>query len=427
VDKETAYQIVLDENRRLTDLVAALTAPSPPLPPPLPGPAPIPPAELGYDAYLAGSAPGEFITGTPALLARAVPPRLTDSYLAPKPPRRAYGDTTMPPVLPLAASVATGAAMPVIQAIETMLRAHTLDWAPTQRQNCRSYLLSPTGRFQRWCAARGISTIDDLTTAEVTAFLEVMLDAGSGPGLRASTVAKFRGHLRSLARFQAATPGFGSGLRDIDRIPAPRMSRDLVVMALTPDQESQILAACRSTRDRLILEVFLATGVRVSELAALTVASVLLEARPPRVLVRGSVHDPNCTKNRRPRQVPFRQAYASLPRRLGDWIQRERDPEGRSQRHELFLGSPRVPSKDSAPTPLGIAGLERLCTRIGERASVHFSPHILRRTWATRLVNAGVQPIHLMEVGGWSSIEMVRRYYTPDADEILAAIAAAGG
>ena len=30
-----------------------------------------------------------------------------------------------------------------------------------------------------------------------------------------------------------------------------------------------------------------------------------------------------------------------------------------------------------------------------------------------------------MEVGGWSSIEMVHRYYTPTNDEILAAIAAA--
>jgi len=42
------------------------------------------------------------------------------------------------------------------------------------------------------------------------------------------------------------------------------------------------------------------------------------------------------------------------------------------------------------------------------------------------MVDAGVQPVHMMAVGGWSSIEMVRRYYTPDTDEILAAIAAAG-
>ncbi len=111
---------------------------------------------------------------------------------------------------------------------------------------------------------------------------------------------------------------------------------------------------------------------------------------------------------------------------MSDWIERDRDREGLTQHQELFLSRPLVPSKQHSQTPLGIYGFERLCTRIGERAGIHFSPHMLRHTWATRLVNAGVQPIHLMEVGGWSSIEMVRRYYTPNDDEILAAIAAAG-
>jgi integrase len=423
MDKETAYQLVLDENRRLTDLVAALTAASPPQPPPLPPP----PAELRYDAYLAGSAPWDVMTVTPTALTRSAPVRRAESYLAPKRPRRAYGDSSGPSARPPEALGQPGTPVSLNQSIEAMLRAHALDWAPTQRKNCRSYLLSATGRFQQWCRARGIVGIDDLTTTEVAAFLEAMHNPTSGPGLRASTVTKFRGHLRSLARFQAATPGHGSGLHDIDRIPAPRMPRDTLVMALTPDQEAAIVAACRNSRDRLILELLLATGLRVSELAALPVGNVMLDARPPRLLVRGSVHDPNCTKNRHPRQVPFRSAYASLPRRLHDWIQQERDPEKRSVRNELFLGTPRVASKLMAPAPLGIYGFERICTRIGDRAGLHFSPHILRHTWATRLVNAGVQPIHLMEVGGWSSIEMVRRYYTPDNDEILAAIAAAGG
>jgi integrase len=464
MDRETAIQVVLEELRWLAEGRPAVTPAPPPLPPPLETSAP-PSVALGYDAYLAGSSPDELRTiecsvlrgwmtsplqaddDAPVALRYVASststsdgPRVSadrllplgsvappaQPYLAPKRPRRAYGDRSMPPAAPPVPGPAIGAPVTLQHAIEAMLDAHALDWAPTQRQNCRTYLLSPTGRFQLWCTARGISSIDDLTTTEVAAFLATMLDATSGPGLRASTVAKFRGHLRGLARFQATTPGFGNGLRDIDRIPPPRMPRDAFAVALTPDQEERILAACPSTRDRLILELFLATGVRVSEMAALTLTSVLFDARPPRAVVRGSVHDPNCTKNRRPRQVPFRHAYASLPRRLSDWIQHERDPGRQSQRHELFLGRPRVPSHQRAQEPLGIYGFERLCTRIGERAGVHFSPHILRHTWATRLVNAGVQPIHLMEVGGWSSIEMVRRYYTPNDDEILAAIAAAG-
>jgi integrase len=74
---------------------------------------------------------------------------------------------------------------------------------------------------------------------------------------------------------------------------------------------------------------------------------------------------------------------------------------------------------------LTIWGYESLCERVSLRAGVHFSPHVLRHTWATRLVDARVTPLHMMEVGGWSSIDMVSRYYTANDDEVLAAIAAA--
>jgi integrase/recombinase XerC len=313
----------------------------------------------------------------------------------------------------------------VNELISAMLRSHALDWASTQKDNCRTYLLSPTGRFQKWCATTGVITVDTLTTAAVADFLAAVGDRRQGAGLKPATVAKYRIHLRALARFQAQTPGFGDGLADIHRIPAPRMPKERLLLALTRQEEEKVLAACTTTRDRLIIELLLATGVRVSELAALTLTNLLLTARPPRVLVVGSVHDPDCTKSRRPRQVPFRSAYASLPHRLSDWIATERDPSGLCRRQELFLGKPPGPAGRAA-SPLNIWGFESVCQRVSERAGVHFSPHVLRHTWATRMVDAGVQPVHMMAVGGRSSIEMVRRYYTPDTDEILAAIAAAG-
>jgi integrase len=355
---------------------------------------------------------------------RGAAPAAPASYLTPKRPRRTYGDragggATMSALQTAAAPVA------VTDLIGAMLRSHALDWATTQLDNCRGYLLSPTGRFQQWCAAAGISTADALTTDAVADFLAAIGNRHHGAGLKPSTVAKYRVHLRALARFQANTPGYGSGLADIQRIPAPRMPRERLVLALTRQEEERVVSASMTVRDRLIIELLLATGVRVSELAALVLPNLLLTARPPRVVVVGSVHDPDCTKSRRPRQVPFRKAYAGLPGRLSDWIATQRDPSGTCSRSELFLA--RLQGDDGGPaTPLGIWGFEGLCKRVSLRAGVHFSPHVLRHTWATRLVDAGVHPVHMMEVGGWSSIEMVRRYYTPTTDEIFAAIAAAG-
>ncbi|MGH9205844.1 MAG: hypothetical protein ACRD1G_04705, partial [Acidimicrobiales bacterium] len=99
-----------------------------------------------------------------------------------------------------------------------MLAFHSLDWSTTQTANCRGYLLSPTGRFQNWCRETGVVDIDDLTTDALAGLLAALGDR-SGPGLKASTLTRMLGHFRALARFQAATLGYGNGLRDIDRIP----------------------------------------------------------------------------------------------------------------------------------------------------------------------------------------------------------------
>ncbi len=249
-------------------------------------PPPVPP---GYAAYVSVPPPSR----AAARPASPGPP----PHLAPKPSRRRYGDST-PGQLPRGPAPVMVEPASVTRAIEAMLDAHALDWAGTQRRNCRSYLLSPSGRFQQWCGATGIVVMAELTTDRVADFLAAMLDSSGGPGLKAATVAKFRGHLRSLARFQATTPGFGDGLADIDRIPPPRMAREVVAAALTPGQEERILAACTSTRDRLIVELFLATGLRVSEMAGLLLPNVLLEARPPRLLAR-TLHQRNTLATRR--------------------------------------------------------------------------------------------------------------------------------
>jgi integrase len=63
--------------------------------------------------------------------------------------------------------------------------------------------------------------------------------------------------------------------------------------------------------------------------------------------------------------------------------------------------------------------------RLTRQTGIHVSPHMLRHTWATRSVEAGVPVFHLQQAGGWQSIEMVRRYYTADAREMLEAFARA--
>ena len=50
-------------------------------------------------------------------------------------------------------------------------------------------------------------------------------------------------------------------------------------------------------------------------------------------------------------------------------------------------------------------------------------PHLLRRTWATRLADDGATVTDLMQQAGWSSVEMVTRYYAGAEERALERVA----
>jgi integrase len=300
--------------------------------------------------------------------------------------------------------------MPTIeQTVVAMLHHHALDWRKTHQRNVRHYLLS--GRFPEWCRSEGLNTIDALTTQGVADFLALQREL-----LKPGTVAKYRQHLRNLAEFCNSTPGYGSGLRDISRIPPvkqPKRRRLTVGHAWTKEEEDLVLAACRSDRDRLMVELMLATGIRVSELCGLRLDDLLLQARPPRLLVVRSVHDDDMTKNGEHRTAGFRKKYATLPHRLERWVAQGRDPQGHVAHREVFLS-------DTSGAPLTVWGVQQLFQRLQAQTGIRCHPHKTRHTWATRCAEAGIPPAHLMTTGGWRSLDMVLRYYTANEEEALA-------
>lgn len=105
------------------------------------------------------------------------------------------------------------------------------------------------------------------------------------------------------------------------------------------------------------------------------------------------------TKNRRSRQVPFGDKTA---RYLGQWLT-ERDP-GCPTDHLLHNRLLRPYSS----TTLNKLFQSHLAKQNGE--PVPFSFHALRHTWASRLINAGIEPAVLMELGGWQSWEAMKHY-----------------
>jgi integrase len=145
-------------------------------------------------------------------------------------------------------------------------------------------------------------------------------------------------------------------------------------------------------RDAVIMALLLDHGLRVGELAALEVSAFNLKERTMR-FYRQKVNDTQTHK-----------LTADSFAALAAWLKNDAPAMG-----PLLRGS-RKGGKliDSGMTERSLTERVRV---LGEEAGVSgLSAHDLRHYWATRAARQGTDPFALQEAGGWSSLEMPRRY-----------------
>lgn len=213
-------------------------------------------------------------------------------------------------------------------------------------------------------------------------------------GLAGATVARRRSTLRGFHAFLACV---GATAGDpVAVLPPPRRERrlphalslaDLERLLAQPEGESPL-----ALRDRAMLELAYACGLRVSELVGLERGQV--DARGRVVTVTG--------KGDRQRVVPFGRAAAAA---LGQWLDRGRPLLVRAQRHEHVFCNARG-------GPLGRAGWWKIlrghARRAGLATRVH--PHALRHSFATHLLEGGADLRVVQELLGHASVTTTAIY-----------------
>ena len=70
---------------------------------------------------------------------------------------------------------------------------------------------------------------------------------------------------------------------------------------------------------------------------------------------------------------------------------------------------------------LKVMGLRSVFKRLSEASGVHLTPHVLRRTFATLSLRAGMNLLYLQGLMGHSTVEMTRRYVQMIDDDLLEA------
>ncbi|MFT3854449.1 MAG: site-specific tyrosine recombinase [Ilumatobacteraceae bacterium] len=289
---------------------------------------------------------------------------------------------------------------------------------PLEAEDLLTWLASERGRsantlaayrrdlagYAAWLAANG-SSIAVVTPGELDRFIGWRRGSGAAP----ASVARQLAAIRMLHRFMAT-----EGLRpddptaDVDGVKVPAG----IPKPLTEDEVAGLLAAPVgddpvARRDRALLELLYATGARISELAGLDLDDVDRENALVRLYGKGA----------KERIVPFGRCAAAA---LDDWLA----PDGR----ERLVPQRWARRGDSSAVFLNRRGgrLGRqtgwsLVKRYGRAAGIaeeRLSPHVLRHSCATHLLDHGADLRIVQEMLGHASISTTQVYTKVSQDRL---------
>ena len=251
-------------------------------------------------------------------------------------------------------------------------------------------------RYLMLLTDRGIGRPKEVSSEDVSALLRSLGDVG----LEASSVARNLTAIRMFHRFLVA-----EGLADEDpteHLKPPKLGRKLPRVLNVEEVERLTLEPDVSTplglRDKAMLEMLYGAGLRVSELTGLERTHLLFELDVLRVVGKGS----------RERVVPIgREAKTSVTRYLKEGRpQLERAGSGQS----VFLNQ-----RGGRITRMGVWKLLRQHARsAGIEKDV--SPHILRHTFATHLLEGGADLRAVQEMLGHADISTTQIYTHVDRE-----------
>jgi len=251
-------------------------------------------------------------------------------------------------------------------------------------------------RLALYALTKGARTPTDISSRVLRDFVYHLKDLGLAPASIRRNVSSVRTYFRFLL-------GDGHVVRDpSERLETPKRWRSLPDV-LSVDEVGRLLAAPSlddplTFRDRALLELAYGAGLRVSEWITLAVRDVLFEEGLVRVFGKGS----------KERLVPIgRSAIGAVAIYLRELRPRLEHGEGKGI---LLL--------NARGRPLTRMGAWKILRRYVEKAQItkHVSPHTLRHSFATHLLEGGADLRAVQEMLGHVDISTTQIYTHVDRE-----------
>lgn len=217
--------------------------------------------------------------------------------------------------------------------------------------------------------------------------------------LSASTINNYLAALKGVA-FQTWKAGLMTG-EDLQRIRSIRSRRNVRLptgRCLTMEESSKLLSCHRGTtpivdiRDRAVLSLMLGCGLRRAELCSLSLASYEKADQSLKLIGKGN----------KERKVYLPEIASDA---LAAWLRFRGNAPG-SLFTRIYRGGHIMPQKPLSESAVTLILKERLSIS-GQQSA---TPHDLRRTYATRLIEDGNDLVKVQRAMGHANIQTTARY-----------------
>lgn len=252
----------------------------------------------------------------------------------------------------------------------------------------------------KWCGSHGLVEVDSVTENDVADYVASL----SAAGLSAASAARMSVSVRTFHRFL-----LGEGISASD--PAAHVRPPSIPLrlpkALTYEQVAELIVHAgdvetpEGLRNRVLVEILYGTGARISEAVGLDVDDVDLDSRT--LLVTG--------KGQKQRLLP-----------LGDFAAEAVEAylvRGRPTFATRGLGTPRL-LLNSHGRPLSRQSAYGILRAAAERCQLAtpVSPHSLRHSFATHLLQNGADVRVVQELLGHASVTTTQIYTQVTVDTL---------
>ncbi len=252
--------------------------------------------------------------------------------------------------------------------------------------------------FQRYLRDRGVQAANEVSPPLLSAFLEQLHRSGLAPPSRARSLAAVRSFFRFLKQEGVVATNPTVSLRSTSR--ARRLPKTLSLEEVTKLLDLPQRSLPEDHRDRAMVEVLYAAGLRVSELISLRIDQCNLDVGYVGITGKGD----------KQRVVPIgRPAVAELQA----YVLNAR-PILLKQRSSRFVFVTR------RGTPLTRQAFWKLLRARAQRAGIARipSPHMLRHSFATHLLQGGADLRSVQAMLGHADIATTQIYTHVDAAQL---------